>query len=131
VLNRAHKYKGTPYSWGGGSPSGPTYGIDQGRNTKGFDCSSFVQMAYWPYHHLPRGADAQALHGTTVAFNDIQPGDLIFSERAETHSGGAGHVQMAVGYGKHSQVISAAHTGTVIGIGKMDPTAYVVKRLLH
>jgi peptidoglycan DL-endopeptidase RipB len=131
VINRGKHYIGTPYSYGGGTPSGPTYGIDSGRNTKGFDCSSFVQMAYWPYVHLPRTADAQALQGATVAFNDIQPGDLIFSERGESGPG-AGHVEMAVGYGKHTQVISAAHTGTNISIWPgMDPTAYVVKRLLH
>jgi cell wall-associated NlpC family hydrolase len=129
VLGRARHYIGTPYSYGGGTPSGPTLGIDQGAHTKGFDCSSFVQMAYWPYVHLPRTSELQANVGTSVSFADIRPGDLIFSEPGESGPG-AGHVQMAVGYGKSSQVIAAEHTGTNIGIGGMDPTAYLVKRLL-
>jgi cell wall-associated NlpC family hydrolase len=135
VLARAKSYIGTPYSYGGGTPSGPTYGVKQGAHTVGFDCSSFVQMAYWDSGvHLPRPADAQAVSslGTTVAFQDIKPGDLIFSEYGTEGGSGAGHVEMAVGYGSHTKVISAAQTGTNISIWPgMDPTAKVVKRFLY
>jgi peptidoglycan DL-endopeptidase CwlO len=131
VLNRAANYIGTPYSYGGGTPSGPTRG--PGTAKPGFDCSSFVQMAYWPYVHLPRTAHEQMSVGTTVSPSDIQPGDLIFSEFGE---GGkpkteAGHVQMAIGWGANSPVISAAHTGTTIGDGPMESGTIVVKRILH
>lgn len=38
---------GTPYSWGGGGPGGPSYGIQQGANIRGFDCSSLMQYAWY------------------------------------------------------------------------------------
>jgi cell wall-associated NlpC family hydrolase len=131
VIPKAESQIGTLYSYGGGTPSGPTLGIDQGAHTVGFDCSSFVQYAYWPTGiHLPRTSEEQATVGTTVTnWNDIQPGDLIFSEPGESGPG-PGHVQMAIGYGRNTQIIAAEQTGTTIGIGGMDPTAYLVKRIL-
>jgi hypothetical protein len=38
---------GTPYSWGGGGPGGPSRGIAQGANTVGFDCSSLMQYSWY------------------------------------------------------------------------------------
>ena len=46
LIGLARQLIGTPYSWGGGGPGGPSYGIAQGAGTKGFDCSSFVQYLY-------------------------------------------------------------------------------------
>lgn len=43
AVNAIRKVIGTPYSWGGGGPNGPSKGIDQGANTVGFDCSSLMQ----------------------------------------------------------------------------------------
>ncbi len=41
VIRRAGTQIGVPpYSWGGGSLTGPTRGVDQGADTVGFDCSA-------------------------------------------------------------------------------------------
>lgn len=78
----ARKYMGTPYSWGGGSPEGPTYGTQQGADIKGFDCSGLVQSAY---EHAGLKASQigdttfdQFFQGTPVAPGQLQPGDVVF-----------------------------------------------------
>jgi cell wall-associated NlpC family hydrolase len=68
VLSRAVNVLGTPYRWGGSSPS------------KGFDCSGLVKYAFNDASFdLPRTSNAMASgHGEKVDRNDLKPGDLIF-----------------------------------------------------
>ena len=68
VLSRAVNVLGTPYRWGGSSPS------------KGFDCSGLVKYAFNDAtFDLPRTSNAMASgHGEKVDRNDLKPGDLIF-----------------------------------------------------
>ncbi len=69
VLGRAVSALGTPYRWGGSSPS------------KGFDCSGLVRYAFDDVANvnLPRTSNAMAQgHGVKVARGDLKPGDLIF-----------------------------------------------------
>lgn len=111
---------GTPYSWGGGTPSGPTRGFGRGANTVGFDCSSLVQYAWSKAGvSLPRTTWDQIKVGRGIPANDMsqwKPGDLIFPH--------AGHVQMYIGNGK---VIQAPRTGGVVEISNARP-AMAVRR---
>ncbi|MFJ2365331.1 C40 family peptidase [Pseudomonas sp. NPDC087697] len=69
VLSRAVNVLGTPYRWGGSSPS------------KGFDCSGLVKYAFNDVGtaDLPRTSNAMAAgHGQKVDRKDLKPGDLIF-----------------------------------------------------
>ncbi|MGF6089135.1 C40 family peptidase [Pseudomonas sp. 18173] len=68
VLSRAVNVLGTPYRWGGSSPS------------KGFDCSGLVKYAFNDAtFDLPRTSNAMASgHGEKVDRDDLKPGDLIF-----------------------------------------------------
>lgn len=69
VLSRAVNVLGTPYRWGGSSPS------------KGFDCSGLVKYAFNDVAaiDLPRTSNAMASgHGQKVDRKDLKPGDLIF-----------------------------------------------------
>jgi len=68
VLSRAVNALGTPYRWGGSSPS------------KGFDCSGLVKYAFNDAtFDLPRTSNAMASgHGQKVERADLKPGDLIF-----------------------------------------------------
>ncbi|MEU8828859.1 bifunctional lytic transglycosylase/C40 family peptidase [Streptomyces sp. NPDC048636] len=118
ALRKASGRIGTPYSWGGGSPSGPTTGFCDGTNgylngkcsashTVGFDCSSLAQYSYWPKVKLPRTADAQfgATADHPVAKKDLQPGDLVFWSN---RSGSIYHVALYAGHGK---IVQAPRTG--------------------
>ncbi|WP_339415261.1 MULTISPECIES: C40 family peptidase [unclassified Pseudomonas] len=69
VLSRAVNVLGTPYRWGGSSPS------------KGFDCSGLVKYAFNDVAavDLPRTSNAMAAgHGQKVDRKDLKPGDLLF-----------------------------------------------------
>ncbi len=69
VLSRAVNVLGTPYRWGGSSPS------------KGFDCSGLVKYAFngVAAGDLPRTSNAMATgHGLKVDRKDLKPGDLLF-----------------------------------------------------
>ncbi len=69
VLSRAVNVLGTPYRWGGSSP------------TKGFDCSGLVKYAFRDVNEadLPRTSNAMAEgHGQKVDRKDLKPGDLLF-----------------------------------------------------
>lgn len=117
VIAYGEKWLGTPYSWGGGSLTGPTFGIlsggIDGRNVKGFDCSGYVRYMVWNGGHLllPRTASEQyqATKANTVSKSELEPGDLMFWGTASFQH----HVAIYVGGGK---VIEENHPGGSAGI---------------
>ncbi|AFM17240.1 cell wall-associated hydrolase, invasion-associated protein [Mycolicibacterium chubuense NBB4] len=96
VIRRGASVMGTPYSWGGGKPSGPTRGIDSGANTVGFDCSGFTQFSYAGVGVLiPKYSGDQYNTGRKVPLSQAKRGDLLF-----WGPGGSQHVAMYLGGGK-------------------------------
>lgn len=86
ILAEAQKYLGTPYVNGGASPAG-------------FDCSGFVyyvltQLGYSPY----RTPADQINMGTSVAKENLKPGDIVFF--AGTYTSGISHVGIYAGNGQ-------------------------------
>jgi len=66
ILATARSGIGTPYVYGGTSPSG-------------WDCSGFVQWVYAQHGiNLPRGAGDQAAAGTVIPRSEARPGDLVY-----------------------------------------------------
>lgn len=62
---------GTPYIWGGGSPSGPTRG--------GFDCSGLALYAWSKAGvTLPHYTGTQFERGRRIPFPRLRRGDLVF-----------------------------------------------------
>ena len=97
VVAIAMRYLGTPYVWGGASPSG-------------FDCSGFVMYVYAQVGvSLPHSSYAQYGAGSPVSRGDLQPGDLVFFN-------GLGHEGIYIGGGSF---IHAPHTGDVVKISSM------------
>jgi len=120
VLSRAVNVLGTPYRWGGSSPS------------KGFDCSGLVKYAFNDIEEidLPRTSNAMARgHGVKVDRNDLKPGDLIFFN---IKSRRVNHVAIYLG---NDRFIHAPRTGKRVSIDTLNKpywrSRYVVaKRVL-
>ncbi len=113
VIAAAKTQLGIPYSWGGGTDNGPSYGIAQGAGINGFDCSGITMYAYW------QGAHIQIQHYTGSQFpatanhpsiSQIQPGDLLFYWGTQANPD---HVVMFIG---NNQVIQAPQTGQNVEI---------------
>src|SRR5690625_2642695 len=84
AISAGESVLGTPYVWGGKTPSG-------------FDCSGFVSWAYKQTgKSIPSHTGALLNTGTAVNYSQAQAGDLVFF----TVPGGAAHVGIYVGGGQ-------------------------------
>ena len=121
VVRAALQMRGVPYSWGGGTNSGPSKGIAQGANTVGFDCSGLVKYAFAKYGvDVPRVTYEQFRAGTPVPVNAMKPGDLVFFHPG---ANGPGHVGIFIGNGKFLQ---APQTGDVVKISNLSDRSDLV-----
>ncbi|MGA4993932.1 C40 family peptidase [Nonomuraea bangladeshensis] len=70
---------GVSFSWGGGSPKGPTLGIGRGAATRGFDCSGLTLYA-WSRAGVRLGhyTGAQFRQGRRISRTARRAGDLLF-----------------------------------------------------
>lgn len=105
MLQLAHRFLGTTYTWGGVS-------------SFGFDCSGFTQMLVRQRDiEMPRDADLQAAWSGVIPVErkDLQPGDLLFfgaSVAKITHTG------MYIGSGKFIHDTTHDHPG--VQISRLD-----------
>lgn len=104
LIKEAQKYLGTPYVWGGYSPSG-------------FDCSGYV--SYCLTNSGVRNTGHLTANGllnicSRVSKDQLQPGDLVFFQSTYNTSG-ASHVGIYIGSGEYG-------AGTFIHCG--DPCKY-------
>ena len=115
VLAAGERYLGTPYKWGGTSP------------TTGFDCSGFVQRAFADIGvSLPRVSIDQSKQGTEVAggLAGAQPGDLLFWRGS---NGRPNHIAIYAGEG---QMLEAPSSGKVVSYRDVWRTPDAVRRVL-
>jgi len=122
VVKAALRWLGTPYSWGGGGPSGPTYGIKHGARIKGFDCSGLAQNAWSKAGiNLHRVAADQYNDGPHIPRDKLQPGDLVFFATNPANPRTIHHVGINIGNGR---MVHAPHTGDVVRIAKFADVPY-------
>ena len=107
LIAKAEQYLGTPYVWGGYSPSG-------------FDCSGFVSYvvnncgAGFNFGRLT--AESWRRQCSIISASQARPGDLIFFQGTYNTSG-ASHVGIYLGDGK------MIHCGNPVKISSIN-TAY-------
>jgi cell wall-associated NlpC family hydrolase len=114
AVRAALAMRGVPYSWGGGGPNGPSYGIGHGAGTKGFDCSGLAEYA-WSRAGARVGGDtsAQWNAGTRVPRNQIRPGDLIFFAYNPKNPATIHHVGIAI---DATRMVHAPSTGSTVRV---------------
>ena len=110
IIAYASNFLGTPYLWGGSSPS------------TGFDCSGFTQYVYAHFGiKLGRTTYDQINDGYEVSKDELKAGDLVFfgENNDPTHMG------IYVG---NNTYIHAPRTGDVIKISSMNRSDYITAR---
>lgn len=112
VLSTARKMLGTPYRYGGESPS------------QGFDCSGLVQYSFERAGiDVPRTSRKQLAHSKRVPMSKLRPGDLLFFKIG----GKPSHVGIYLGNG---EFIHAPSSGKRVSKARLD-SPYWEKRLIR
>lgn len=97
IIGYALSFRGTPYRFGGTSPS------------TGFDCSGFTRYVFGKFGiSLPRASYDQYRAGSPVPKGDLKPGDLVFFT---TYTNGASHVGIYMGGGRF---VDSSNRGVVV-----------------
>jgi len=117
VVQSALKWIGTPYSWGGGNTSGPSYGIGRGARTRGFDCSGLALYA-WGQAGVKLGhyTGLQWNSGPRIPLAMASPGDLVFFARNIKDPDTIHHVGIFIGRGR---MVEAPYTGARVRISSI------------
>jgi cell wall-associated NlpC family hydrolase len=107
LVSRAMNYLGTPYRYGGTSPS------------TGFDCSGFVYYLYGAVfgQSIPRMPHDMAREGVTVARSDLQRGDLVLFGSRGTYT----HIGI---YAGNDHFVHATHRGSPVMVTHLDADYY-------
>lgn len=114
VVEYAKRHTGIPYQWGGD--------IEDMLELGGLDCSGFTQKVYLDLFGVDIGRTTwdQVKYGKTVNLNELEIGDLIFTNKCE-------HVGIYVGNG---EMINAVDTGDVIRTTKISKF-FKAKRIIY
>lgn len=108
VVDRALRYIGVPYRFGGSNPK------------MGFDCSGLVNHVFRETLgvSLPRTSRQLADVGVAVARADLRPGDLVFFN---TRGSANSHVGIYLGDGRF---VHAPRARTLVRIDRLDDPGY-------
>ncbi|OPA79020.1 cell wall-associated hydrolase [Paenibacillus selenitireducens] len=121
VISTGKKYIGVPYKFRA-----------QAGNTSAFDCSSFTEYVFKQQGiELPRSSREQANVGTYVSRNDLQPGDLVFSDTNK--DGVINHVSIYMGDGKllHTYRVGIGVTISDFEGSTWDKTYVTARRVIQ
>ncbi|MFC9971428.1 NlpC/P60 family protein [Spirillospora sp. NPDC127200] len=117
VVRYALKWLGTPYSWGGGTAKGPSYGIEHGSGIYGFDCSGLALYAWSKVGvRLDHWTGTQWTSGPHVPLNQLRPGDLVFFANNTSDPDTIHHVGIFIGKGR---MVEAPYTGARVRIASI------------
>lgn len=109
AIRRGGSQMGVPYSWGGGTLTGPGPGVDYDAGKMGFDCSGLTRYAFAGVGvQIPKYSGDQYNTGRKVPVAQAKRGDLLF-----WGPGGSQHVAMYLGGGKMLEASGSAEKVTV------------------
>jgi murein DD-endopeptidase len=113
LVSRAMTYLGTPYRYGGTSPS------------TGFDCRGFVYYLYGAVfgQRIPRMPHEMVREATPVARSDLKPGDLVLFGHRSTFT----HIGI---YAGNDHFVHATHRGSPVMVTHLDSDYYRQRYLM-
>jgi peptidoglycan DL-endopeptidase RipB len=121
VIRRAGPQMGVPYSWGGGTLTGPGPGVDEDAGKIGFDCSGLTRYAYAGVGvQIPKYSGDQYNTGRAIAPSEAKRGDLIFYG-----PGGSQHVTIYLGGGRMLEASGSAGRVTVSPVRMAGMSAHL------
>ncbi|BFH14450.1 C40 family peptidase [Paenibacillus melissococcoides] len=106
------------------------FGAESGRTDR-FDCSSFTQYVFKKHGiELPRSSREQATAGVKVSKNELQPGDLVFSDT--NRDGKINHVSIYMGEDKilHTYKVGVGVTISDFSGSAWDKTFVTARRVI-
>ena len=117
IIAFAKTFIGTPYHWGGTTPSG-------------FDCSGFINYIFGNFgFSLSRTSYNLAELGETVKLENLQAGDLMFFKGSNPKSTSVGHVAMVIEVTPDAiRFIHSANSG--VKIDNFKTSKYYISRYL-
>jgi peptidoglycan DL-endopeptidase RipB len=121
AIRRGASQMGVPYSWGGGTLTGPGPGVDDDAGKIGFDCSGLTRYMFAGVGvQIPKYSGDQYKTGRQVPVAQAKRGDLIF-----WGPGGSQHVAMYLGGGRMLEASGSAGKVTVspVRTGGLQPYA--------
>ena len=105
IISYAKGFLGTPYVYGGSTPSG-------------FDCSGFVNYVFKNNGvSIARNSRALAEQGSYVDPSNLQPGDLVFFGPG---GGSINHVGIYIGGGNFIHASSSGKSGSYVRISPLE-----------
>lgn len=120
VISTGKQFLGVPYRFGAKS-----------NITSSFDCSSFTQYVFKQNGiHIPRSSKQQSNVGTFVPRDQLQPGDLVFSDT--NRDGVINHVSIYIGNGQllHTYRVGIGVTISNFAGSTWDRTYVTARRVL-
>ncbi len=104
IIDEAKKYIGTPYRWGGTTPSG-------------FDCSGYLMYVFNKNGiSIPRTTALMAQSGKPVSYANVKVGDIVLLDLVRSTPTRPSHAGIYIGDGK----IIHAGTSTGVAITALD-----------
>lgn len=123
VIRRGGSQRGVPYSWGGGTLTGPGPGVDYDAGKVGYDCSGFTRYAYAGVGvQIPKYSGDQYNTGRKVPAAQAKRGDLLF-----WGPGGSQHVAIYLGGGQMLEASGSAEKVTVSPVRTAGLQPYVAR----
>lgn len=111
ILYSAYRCLGTPYRYGGTTPSG-------------FDCSGFVQYVFGENGiTLGRSSRDQAREGVPIQLSELKPGDLIFFNMRQKKHSSIDHVGLYIGNGQF--IHASSYRSREITIENLENGSYM------
>ena len=123
VIRRGGSQIGVPYSWGGGTLTGPGPGVDYDAGKMGYDCSGVTRYAFAGVGvQIPKYSGDQYNTGRPIQPSQAKRGDLIF-----WGPGGSQHVAIYLGGGKMLEASGSAEKVTVSPLRTAGMSPHLVR----